>query len=47
MSYKVIDIAEKLLKFAASSPEGELMSNMKLQKMLYYQQRIFLQLRQH
>ena len=38
MSYKVIDIAEKLLKFAASSPEGELMSNMKLQKMLYYQQ---------
>lgn len=38
MSYKVIDIANKLLECAASSPEGELMSNMKLQKMLYYQQ---------
>ena len=38
MSYKVLDIANKLLAYAASSPEGELMSNMKLQKMLYYQQ---------
>lgn len=38
MSYKAIDIANKLLKYAADSPEGEYMSNMKLQKMLYYQQ---------
>ena len=38
MVYKVSDIANKLLEYSASSPEGELMSNMKLQKMLYYQQ---------
>lgn len=38
MAYKVIDIANKLLQKAASESGGELMSNMKLQKMLYYQQ---------
>ncbi|MDE6564624.1 MAG: DUF4065 domain-containing protein [Muribaculaceae bacterium] len=38
MAYKVLDIANKLLSHAANSGEGELMSNMKLQKMLYYQQ---------
>ncbi len=38
MAYKVLDIANKLLCHAAASEEGELLSNMKLQKMLYYQQ---------
>lgn len=38
MAYKVLDIANKLLSRAANNGEGELMSNMKLQKMLYYQQ---------
>ena len=38
MAYKVLDIANKLLSHAANNGEGELMSNMKLQKMLYYQQ---------
>lgn len=38
MGYKVLDIANKLLKKADNSGNEELMSNMKLQKMLYYQQ---------
>lgn len=38
MAYKVLDIANKLLSLASNSECGELMSNMKLQKMLYYQQ---------
>lgn len=42
MVYKAIDIANKLLLAASRDSEiagqGELMSNMKLQKMLYYQQ---------
>lgn len=38
MAYKVLDIANKLLLKAANGGEEELMSNMKLQKMLYYQQ---------
>ncbi len=38
MAYKAIDIANKLLSRAANGGDGELMSNMKLQKMLYYQQ---------
>lgn len=38
MVYKVLDIANKLLCHAANNGEGELMSNMKLQKMLYYEQ---------
>ena len=37
MSYNVLDIANKLLALADDGC-GELMSNMKLQKMLYYQQ---------
>lgn len=37
MSYNVLDIANKLLTLADECC-GELMSNMKLQKMLYYQQ---------
>ena len=37
MSYNVLDIANKLLALADDCC-GELMSNMKLQKMLYYQQ---------
>lgn len=38
MVYKVLDIANKLLSKAADNGAEELMSNMKLQKMLYYQQ---------
>ena len=38
MSYKALDIANKLLSKAASVCGGDLMSNMKLQKMLYYEQ---------
>ena len=38
MAYKVLDIAEKLLIRAKNNENGDFMSNMKLQKMLYYQQ---------
>jgi len=38
MSYNVLDIANKLLIRAKNNENGDLMSNMKLQKMLYYQQ---------
>lgn len=38
MSYNVLDIANKLLCKAANCSGGELMSNLKLQKMLYYEQ---------
>lgn len=42
MRYKALDIANKLLLAASRDSiiegQGELMSNMKLQKMLYYQQ---------
>lgn len=38
MAYKVSHIANELLRYAQDATEGELMSNMKLQKMLYYQQ---------
>lgn len=38
MVYNVLDIANKLLLKAANGSAEELMSNMKLQKMLYYQQ---------
>ncbi|MCD8304819.1 MAG: DUF4065 domain-containing protein [Prevotellaceae bacterium] len=39
MAYNVLDIANELLLYAENSEGGEdLMSNMKLQKMLYYQQ---------
>lgn len=38
MAYKALDIANKLLSKAADVCGGDLMSNMKLQKMLYYEQ---------
>lgn len=38
MAYKVLDIANELLRYAQNATGGDLMSNMKLQKMLYYQQ---------
>lgn len=38
MSYNVIDIAHKLLCKAKAMDNGDLMSNLKLQKMLYYEQ---------
>jgi len=38
MTYKVKDIANKLLHRAYVDEESELMTNMKLQKMLYYEQ---------
>lgn len=38
MAYKALDIANKLLAKAANVCGGDLMSNMKLQKMLYYEQ---------
>lgn len=40
MSYKVIDIANKLIAMAQKDEPngGELLTNMKLQKLLYYQQ---------
>lgn len=38
MAYKVIDIANQLLIKAYMEGDGELMTNLKLQKMLYYQQ---------
>ena len=38
MAYNVLDIAKKLLFRAKNNENGDFMSNMKLQKMLYYQQ---------
>lgn len=38
MAYNVLDIANKLLVKASNCSGGELMSNLKLQKMLYYEQ---------
>ena len=38
MIYAVLDIAKKILAKASYSDSGELISNMKLQKLLYYQQ---------
>lgn len=38
MAYNVLDIAKKLLVAAKNTIGGDLMSNLKLQKMLYYQQ---------
>ncbi len=38
MSYNVLDIANHLLKMSEQGDGEELMTNMKLQKMLYYQQ---------
>ena len=38
MSYNVLDVAQKLLYKASTMDDGDLMSNLKLQKMLYYEQ---------
>lgn len=38
MSYNVNDIANKLIRKASTSDGGELISNLKLQKLLYYVQ---------
>lgn len=38
MAYPVLEIANKLLLKAQETAGGELMSNLKLQKMLYYEQ---------
>jgi uncharacterized phage-associated protein len=38
MAYNVLDIAHKILVRASNCEEGELISNMKLQKLLYYMQ---------
>lgn len=38
MAYNALDIAKKILAKASSSDSDELISNMKLQKLLYYQQ---------
>lgn len=38
MAYNVMDIANALLRYAENTEGEDLMSNLKLQKMLYYQQ---------
>jgi uncharacterized phage-associated protein len=38
MSYKEIDIANKIIKSASGNDAADLVSNLKLQKLLYYQQ---------
>lgn len=38
MAYKAAEIANKILSKAAATENGELVSNMKLQKLLYYMQ---------
>lgn len=38
MSYGVLDVANRLLQMSEASEGQELMTNLKLQKMLYYQQ---------
>ena len=38
MAYNVMDIANELLKRAADNGGGDLLTNLKLQKMLYYEQ---------
>jgi uncharacterized phage-associated protein len=38
MAHKALDIANKIIKIASDNIAGELISNMKLQKLLYYQQ---------
>ena len=38
MAYKALDIANELLRLADREDDGDLMTNLKLQKMLYYQQ---------
>jgi uncharacterized phage-associated protein len=38
MAYKELDIANKIIKSASGNDAADLVSNMKLQKLLYYQQ---------
>lgn len=38
MAYPVLSIANKILAYGAAAEQGELFSNMKLQKLLYYVQ---------
>lgn len=38
MAYDVLDVANELLRLAENEDDGDLMTNLKLQKMLYYQQ---------
>ncbi|GHT06819.1 hypothetical protein AGMMS49525_15490 [Bacteroidia bacterium] len=38
MAYKALDIANKIIKSVSDSGLGDLISNLKLQKLLYYQQ---------
>ncbi|MDR0845064.1 MAG: DUF4065 domain-containing protein [Tannerella sp.] len=38
MAYKALDIANKIIKSVSDNGLGDLISNMKLQKLLYYQQ---------
>ena len=38
MAYKALDVANELLKRAADNGGGDLLTNLKLQKMLYYEQ---------
>jgi uncharacterized phage-associated protein len=38
MAYKELDIANKIIKLASGNDAADLVSNMKLQKLLYYQQ---------
>ncbi len=38
MAYNVMEIANELIKLAADSGGGDLLTNMKLQKLLYYEQ---------
>jgi uncharacterized phage-associated protein len=42
MSYKALDIANKILAKSSQSDSDELISNMKLQKLLYYMQGFYL-----
>ena len=38
MAYPVLAVANKILAYGASATNGELVSNLKLQKLLYYVQ---------
>lgn len=38
MAYKALDIAYKIVKLSSDNDAGDLISNLKLQKLLYYQQ---------
>lgn len=42
MAYNVLDVANKILLYGAERDGGELISNLKLQKLLYYMQGFYL-----